>query len=256
MAQFGGWTGKILRVDLTTKKVTSVPTLPKYQDYMGGSGLGYKVMWDEVPVGTSPFAPANRIVFGGGPLTGTSAMCSARCTITSLWPNHPDDLVSHGHMGGHWAPELKWAGWDAVIVQGKADKPVWICIEDDEVTIRDASHLWGGGIFRATAAITAEMGPEAHVAAIGQAGENMINQAVIMCDRSHSAGGLGGVMGSKNLKAIGVRGTGSLQIAADAAAWKKLNHYALTLIGANNQGVVPRTPQPWAEYSYLLSNSG
>jgi aldehyde:ferredoxin oxidoreductase len=216
---------------------------------MGGSGLAYKILWDEVPANVQAYDPENIIVFGGGPLTGTGAPTGGRCTVTSLFPSTPGHLVGSGHMGGHWAPELKFAGWDAVVVTGQSDKPVWLCVEDDNVTLRDANRLWGNGIFRTTAEITEMMGNGAHVAAIGQAGENMVNQAVIMCDRSHSAGGLGGVMGAKGLKAIGVRGTGGLDIAASAEEWKALVREMLSIMGANNQHVVPASPQPWAEYS-------
>ena len=131
--------------------------------------------------------------------------------MTTLWPAHLDELPATGHMGGHWGPELKYAGWDSIIVQGKAATPVWIKIVDDKVTIEDASRLWGNGIYRATAEICTIMGSDAHVAAIGQAGENLCRLSNVMCDRSHSAGGAGSVMGSKNLKAIGVKGTGSLE---------------------------------------------
>jgi aldehyde:ferredoxin oxidoreductase len=248
MATYGGWTGKILRVDLTKGKITAVDTLPKYKDWMGGSGLAYKILWDEVKPGVEAYDPENVIVLGGGPLTGTGAPTGGRCTITSLFPSTPGHLVGSGHMGGHWAPELKFAGWDAVVVTGKSDKPVWLCIQDENVELRDASRLWGNGIFRATSEITEAMGEGTHVAAIGQAGENLVNQSVIMCDRSHSGGGLGGVMGSKGLKAIGVRGTGSIPIAADPEGWKTVVREMLSLMGANNQAVVPSTPQPWAEY--------
>jgi len=248
MATYGGWTGKILRVDLTRGKIEAEDTLPKYKDWMGGSGLAYKILWDEVPVGTQAYDPENIIVLGGGPLTGTGAPTGGRCTITSLFPSTPGHLVGSGHMGGSWAPELKFAGWDAVVVTGRSEKPVWLCIENDKVTLRDASRMWGNGIFRTTAEICEMMGNDAHVAAIGQSGENMVNQSVIMCDRSHSAGGLGGVMGSKNLKAIGVRGTGSVRMAASPTEWKALVREMLALLGANNQGVVPNTPQAWSEY--------
>ncbi|MDP2718825.1 MAG: aldehyde ferredoxin oxidoreductase N-terminal domain-containing protein, partial [Dehalococcoidia bacterium] len=249
MAQYHGWTGKTLRVDLTTGKISSENTMAKYKDYLGGTGLAYKVLWDEVPPGTKAWDPENRIIFGVGPLTGTGAPTSGRVSITSLWPMAPMELPASGHMGGHWGSELKFAGWDSIIVQGKASSPVWLYIHDDRVEIRDARWLWGQGIFWTTAAIGSEMGAEAHVAAIGQAGENLVRQSNIMCDRSHSAGGLGSVMGSKNLKAIGVIGSQSIPIAADKETWKKLVYEWLTLMGANSGGVVPNTPQPWAEYS-------
>ena len=248
MAKFGGWTGKTLRVNLTTGKITAEDTLKKYKDYLGGTGIGYKVLWDEVPVGTRAHDEANKIVFGVGPLAGTGAPSNSRCAVTCIWPVvTPDVYVATGHFGGHFAAELKFAGWDSIIIEGKAPKPVWLYIADDKVELRDARQLWGNGIYRATAEINAEMGPEAQVAAIGQAGENLVPNSSIITGYSHSGGG-GSVMGSKNLKAIGVRGTGSVKIAADKKDWKKLIQYSLTLIGSNNQHVVPSSPQPWAEY--------
>lgn len=245
---YGGWTGKVLRVDLTTGVISSEDT-SKYKEFLGGTGLAYKVLYDEVPPGTKAWDPANRIIFGVGPLTGTGAPCSGRVSITSLFPPHPDELPGTGHMGGYWGPELKYAGWDSIIVQGKAASPVWIKIIDDKVTIEDASQLWGNGIYRATAQICNIMGDGTHVAAIGQAGENLVRLSNVMCDRSHSAGGLGSVMGSKNLKAIGVKGSGALKIATDKKTWKDLTQYYLSLMGCNNQGVVAQSLQPWSEFS-------
>jgi aldehyde:ferredoxin oxidoreductase len=245
---YGGWTGKVLRVDLSTGNITTEDT-SKYKDYLGGTGLAYKVLWDEVPAGTKAWDPENRLIFGTGPITGSGSPCSGRVSITSLFPPHPDELPGTGHMGGHWGPELKYAGWDSIIVQGKAASPVWIKIVDDKVTIESASTIWGQGIYRATAHICTEMGAGAHVVAIGQAGENLARLSCILCDRSHSAGGLGSVMGSKNLKAIGVVGTGAVKIAADKKTWKDLTKYFLSLMGCNNQGVVAQTLQPWSEFS-------
>jgi aldehyde:ferredoxin oxidoreductase len=249
MADYGGWAGKVLRVDLSTGKISSEDTIEKYKNYLGGTGLGYKVLWDEVPPGTKAWDSENRIIFAVGPLTATGAPLSSRVSITSLGPVNYMELPTSGHMGGHWGAELKFAGWDGIIIQGKASQPVWLFINDDKVEIKDARWLWGKGIFRTTAEICTEMGSEAHVAAIGQAGENMVRMSCIMCDRSHSAGGHGSVMGSKNLKAIGVKGSGGLKIVTDKSEWKELVHYNLTLLGANCGGMVPRTPQPWAEFS-------
>ncbi|MFC2016155.1 aldehyde ferredoxin oxidoreductase N-terminal domain-containing protein [Chloroflexota bacterium] len=215
----------------------------------GGQGLAWKVLWDEVPPGTKAWDPENRIIFGVGPATGTGWPTSGRLSATSLWPMNPYELPASGHAGGHWASELKFAGWDSVIVQGKANSPVWIYINDDKVEIRDARWLWGNGTFQTTAEICAQVGAEAHVAAIGQAGENLVKQSCIMVDRSHGAGGLGSVMGSKNLKAIAVKGSGSLKIAADKTVWKNTVTEWLNLCGANSGSVVPSTPQPWSEFS-------
>jgi aldehyde:ferredoxin oxidoreductase len=153
-------------------------------------------------------------------------------------------------MGGHWGPELKFAGYDSLIVQGKAAAPVWIYIKDDVVEIRDAGRMWGNGIYRATSDIMNIMGSDAHVAAIGQCGENLVRGSNVMCDRSHSAGGVGSVMGSKNLKAIGVIGTGAVTLAASKTDWKDLVHYQHTLLGANSGGVVPNTFQSWQPDGY------
>ncbi|HEX9014508.1 MAG TPA: aldehyde ferredoxin oxidoreductase [Chloroflexota bacterium] len=250
MASYGGWTGKTLRVNLSTGQITTEDTVEKYMDYLGGTGVAYKVLWDEVPAGTKAYDEANKIIFGVGPLTGTGAPCGGRISVTAISPvSYPMHLVASGHMGGHWGAELKFAGWDNVIVEGKADKPVYIAIMDDKVEIRDASQLWGNGIYRATAQITEAMGAGAMVAAIGQAGENLVPLSVVMNSNSHSAGaGMGAVMGSKKLKAIGVIGTGSVKIAADKADWKEANRYMLSLLGANNNHVVPNSPQPWAEF--------
>ncbi|MFW6343505.1 MAG: aldehyde ferredoxin oxidoreductase N-terminal domain-containing protein, partial [Sediminispirochaetaceae bacterium] len=209
MATQGGWAGKILRVNLSNGKISNEDT-EKYADYIGGMGHGYKVMWDEVPAGTEAYDQENKIVFGVGPLTGTGAICSGRTNITSLLASNPFQGVTDSHMGGHFAVELKYAGYDGIIIEGKSDKPVWLRIEDDKVSLEDASLYWGEGTFHTIAGITSMMGKDSQVAAIGPAGENQVNLSVIRTGASHSAGGHGGVMGSKNLKAVGVKGTGSV----------------------------------------------
>jgi aldehyde:ferredoxin oxidoreductase len=254
MVRCKGWAGTVLRVDLSTGRVTKEDTVEGYRDYLGGTGIGYKVMWDEVPAGTRPFDPANKLVFAVGVLAGTGFACGGRTAVTTLFPTcWPKALVGTGHMGGHFAAQLKYAGYDAIIVEGRADHPVWLSIQDNRIELRDARHYWGQGIRRTTLEISQELGPEAVVAAIGQAGENLVPMAVVMNSRSHSAGGVGGVMGSKNLKAIGVYGSGSVSIAGDKAEWERLVKLHLSLLGANNQCVVPQRPQPWAEYYHPRS---
>jgi aldehyde:ferredoxin oxidoreductase len=249
MGSFGGWAGRVLHVDLSAGRIWAEDTIERYKDYLGGTGIGYKVLWDEVPADTHPYDPANKIIFGTGPLAGTGAPCNGRTAITTLWPTcWPKPLVASGHMGGHFAAELKYAGYDALVIGGKADSPVWLSIEDQKVEIRDARGIWGQGIRRATIEISQMLGSEAVVAAIGQAGENLVPMSVVMNSVSHSAGGIGSVMGSKNLKAIGVRGTGGLRIAGHKEEWERLVKLHLSMLGANNQHVVPDSPQPWAEY--------
>lgn len=249
MAKPGGWAGKVLRVDLSAGRISTEDTIEKYKEHLGGTGIGYRVLWDEVPAGTTAFDPSNKIVFGVGPLAGTGAPCNGRTAVTTLWPTcWPQHLVASGHMGGHFAAELKYAGFDAIIIEGAADRPVWLQVADGKAELKDAKGVWGQGIRRTTAEISRQMGPEACVAAIGQAGENLVPMSVVMNSYSHSAGGVGGVMGSKNLKAIGVRGTGSVRIAGRKEDWEKAVHYHLSLLGAVNQHVVPNSPQPWSEY--------
>ena len=244
----GGFTGKTLRVDLTTRTVTVEDTLTKYKKYWGGTAMAYKVMWDEVPPSVKPWDPENRIIFGWGPLVGTSAPCAGRCSVTSLWPGHPKNAVATGHMGGHFSAEAKFAGWDGIIVQGKASGPVYIAIRDDKVDIVDCPKLWGQGIYLATAEITEAMGSTCQVAAIGPAGENLVPQSNVMTGVSHSAGVCGSIMGSKNLKAIAVVGTGGVKVAADKKVWRALIDNCLALMGSTYQHVIPETPQPWSDY--------
>lgn len=253
-AAVGGFAGKILRVDLSTGKVACEDTVAKYQDVLGGTGIGYQVLWEEVPAGTAPFDAANKIVFATGVLAGTGVPCNGRTAVTTLFPScWPRPLVASGHMGGHFAAKLKYAGYDAVIVEGKADQPVWLFIRDGRVEIRDARHLWGTGIRRASLEISQEIGADSVVAAIGQAGENLVPLSVTMNSVSHSAGGVGAVMGAKNLKAIAVQGSGAVRIAGDKSEWERLIKFHLSILGGNNQHVVPSFPHPQAEYYNPLS---
>ncbi len=248
-ASNGGFAGKVLRVDLSTGKISTENTQEKYGSVLGGTGIGYKVLWEEVPAGTAPFDEANKIIFATGVLAGTGVPCNGRTAVTTLFPScWPRPLVASGHMGGHFAARLKYAGYDAVIVEGKAEAPVWLFIRDGRVEIRDARHLWGTGIRRTTLEISQEMGPEAVVAAIGQAGEKLAPLSVVMNSRSHSAGGVGAVLGSKNLKAIGVQGSGPVRISGDKAEWERLIKFHLSILGGNNQHVVPSFPHPQSEY--------
>lgn len=250
MAKVTGWTGKLLRVNLTNGSITTEDSMKYNKDLIGGAGLGYKVIFDEVPQGTKAFDEANKLVIAVGPLTGTTAPCSGRTNITSLGPTNPYNAVTDSHMGGNFGPWMKFAGYDAIIIEGASKTPVWIKIEDDKVSIEDASNLWGKGVIDTTHLINEIMGKEACVAAIGQAGENLKNLASIVNTVNHSAGGHGGVLGSKKLKAIAVKGTQAVHIAEGKKQdWLDLNEYMMTdIIGSNNQHVVPSTPQSWAEY--------
>ena len=248
-AKYGGWAGQVLRVDLSTGAVSKESTIERYMDVIGGTGIGYKVLWEETGADVQPFDPANKLIFGVGPLAGTGAPCNGRTAVTTLFPTcWPKQLAASGHMGGTFAAKLKYAGFDAVIVEGRADKPVWLHICDGQAQLRDARHIWGQGIRRADQEISREIGPECSVAAIGQAGEHCVPMSVLINAGSHSAGGVGAVMGAKNLKALAVQGSRPVHIAADKGRWEELIKLHLRLLGANNQHVVPNFPSPRSEY--------
>ncbi len=156
--KLGGWAGKVLRVNLTTGNITTEST-NKYHDYIGGMGIGYKILWDGHKDNIKATDPENIIVFSAGPLTGSGVICTGRTTITSRSPVIKDHLISDGHFGGHFSPAMKYAGFDAIAIEGRAAAPVWLRVEDGKVTLESAAALWGKGIFDTHAMIAEMMGP-------------------------------------------------------------------------------------------------
>ncbi len=216
----GGWAGRILRVDLSTGKIWTEPSLEYGQKYIGGRGIAARIAWDEIPAGTGPFDPANRLIFTVGPLTGTSAPNSGRATVCSLSPQaYPYEWFSFSSFGGYWGPTLKYAGYDAIVVQGQSERPVYLWIDDHKAELRSASELWGQGVYATQETLLRRHGKDVRVLAIGQAGENRSRIAIIASGTSSAAGqgGFGAVMGAKRLKAIAVRGTGGVPLAAPEA---------------------------------------
>lgn len=212
----GGWAGKILRVDLTTGKISETSTFDYVPKFLGGRGIGAKIYWDEVPPEVGAFDPENRLILATGPLQGTMAPTSGRFMVLGKSPQTaPTESFCRSGVGGHWAPELKWAGYDALIVQGKSPKPVYLWITDQKAEILDATRLWGLDTYRTQQMIWKLHGPKTRVMVIGKAGENRSRIACILTDSGDASGqgGFGGVMGSKNLKAIAVRGTGAVAVA-------------------------------------------
>ena len=244
-----GWTGTILRVNLTTGAITTEDS-SKYQKYIGGMGFGYRIIYDEVPLTTKAYDPESKFVMAVGPLTGSGVPCSGRMNISFLSSWSKGYSILDAHMGGHIGPQLKYAGYDAVIVEGVSKTPVYLKIEDGNVSIEDASPIWGKGTFASNKWMTEECGREFDTAAIGAAGEHLVNYSTLNTSFGNSGGaGLGAIMGSKNMKGIAIHGTGSVKI-ADVAKLQELNNYMLKdLIGANNNHNVPAVPQSWAEYS-------
>jgi aldehyde:ferredoxin oxidoreductase len=201
-----GWAGKILDIDLTSGAIKTYPLDEKIMRlFVGGRGLGARLLWDAVGPGVDPLAPENVLIFSNGPLTATGYQTSNRFTVTTKSPL--TGTVLDANSGGYWGMQFKKAGYDALIVRGKAAQPVWIEIKNEQVTIQDAADLWGMRV-RATTEKLGQNNNRRNVLCIGPAGENLSRMAAIMNDgqRSAARGGPGAVMGSKNLKAIVVEG--------------------------------------------------
>lgn len=207
-----GWSGRILRVDLTAKAYLTGPTAP-YESFIGGRGISTKIVFDEVCPGVAPLDPENRLIFGPGVLTGTPAPTASRMTLTALSPN---GTIGASGLGGSVGAEIRHAGYDNIVIQGKSDKPVYIYLHDDIVEFRDAGKVWGRDTIESQQIIREEVcDPDAKIAIIGPAGENLVSFACVRTGMQSCAGrfGMGAVMGSKNLKAIAVRGKRGIEIA-------------------------------------------
>lgn len=209
-----GWIGKIIRVNLANETIKTEPlNMQDAKLYLGGRGLGTKIYINEVDPKVDALSPENKMIFLTGPLTGTVATCAGRFEVVSKSPL--SDTIGACSSGGHFGPELKFAGYDGIIFEGKATKPLYLYVNDDHIELRDASHLWGKEVPATTDELMKETDEEAKIACIGPAGEKLVLFATIMNDKNRAAGrsGLGAVMGSKNLKAIVVRGTKSITVA-------------------------------------------
>ncbi len=201
-----GWTGKILDINLSNGGIEIVPLdMDMARLFLGGRGLGARLLWDLVGPEVEPLSPENVLVFTTGPITATGSQTSNRFNVSSKSPL--TDTILHANSGGWWGMQLKRTGYDALIVRGKAKKPVLIEITPEGVALKDADHLWGKGVFETTEAL-GQSRNKRNVLCIGPAGENLVRIAAIMNDkeRALARGGPGAVMGSKNLKAIVVEG--------------------------------------------------
>jgi aldehyde:ferredoxin oxidoreductase len=207
--------GKVLRVDLSKKK-TAIHELSNAlaRDFIGGRGLNSKVLYDEVGPDVDPLGPRNLLIFGVGPLNGTLSPSSGKWTITTKSPL--TGIIGDGCAGSHLGAEMKYAGFDQIIVNGRAKHPVYLWIDDGNVEIRDARHIWGETTIETEKAITQELGDrEVQVACIGPAGEHLVKIACVMANlyRVAARTGIGAVMGSKNLKAVAIRGGKDVEVA-------------------------------------------
>src|SRR5210317_2173960 len=201
-----GWAGKILDINLTNGAIETLPLdMEMARLFLGGRGLGARLLWDLVGPEVEALSPENVLVFTTGPITASSSQTSNRFNVSTKSPL--TDTILHANSGGWWGMQFKRTGYDALIVRGKAEKPVMIEITEEGVHIKDAEHLWGRSVFETTEALGQNRNKR-NVLCIGPAGENQVRIAAIMNDkeRALARGGGGAVMGSKNLKAIVVEG--------------------------------------------------
>jgi len=249
---------RLLAVNLTSGKTETRIVDPAYtRQYIGGSGLGVRLLWDSLSPARDPLDPASPLLWSTGPLTGTGSPTTGRFTICGRSPQ--TGLWGESNLGGFMGPELRFAGFDGVLITGRAAKPVYLWIHDGQVEIRDASQLWGTADTKETQRlIKAEVGePQARVACIGLAGERLVPFACILADHGRAAGrtGMGTLMGSKNLKALAVRGTGKIGFAQPEAYKKRRMEANKQLLEENLTQVMRATGSSGvADYGQMLGD--
>lgn len=218
-----GYAGTILSVDLSSRSIERIPLEEEMgRDYLGGHGINARLLHDLIKPGCNPLSPENVLIYGTGPLVGTMAPTASRATVMAKSPLTGFIGVSNA---GHFGAMLKFAGYDNLILKGRADQPVYLEIDNEDVRIVDAAHLWGKDVSETTDALWHDIGDEYWVSCIGPAGENLVRFASIINNKHSAFGrtGMGAVMGSKNLKAVAVRGTKPVTVAHPGRFMKLVN---------------------------------
>jgi aldehyde:ferredoxin oxidoreductase len=215
VAKLGGYAGKILRIDLTERDV-KINDLERglAAGFLGGRGFNSKGLYDEIPPGTDPLGPDNKLFISTGPLVGTMFPTASRFNISAKSPQ--TGILGDSNAGGHLAPEIKFAGYDQIVLEGRSREPVYVFVDDDEITFRDASHLWGMDVYEADEAIRSDLGDRrVQTAVVGPAAERGVRFAGVYANLMRAAArtGMGTVMASKGVKALAVRGSGSVEVA-------------------------------------------
>ncbi|MBW1903099.1 MAG: hypothetical protein JRJ20_15945, partial [Deltaproteobacteria bacterium] len=229
MSNFG-YAGKILRADLSSGSIEMIPTSEYADRFLGGRGIAAKVSWDEVPPEVGAFDEGNRLIFATGPLCGLPVLGSSRWEVCGKSAYTTPEHFNYCNMGGKWGAYLKFAGYDAVIVQGKSEKPVYLLLKENAAEIKDASALWGKGAIETRESLKRETGKSAKIVGVGPAGENMTVFASLQADNDASGGGgLGATMGSKRLKAIVVASEKKKVAVAHPERLRELTKYYLNL---------------------------
>ncbi|RLI30685.1 aldehyde ferredoxin oxidoreductase [Candidatus Bathyarchaeota archaeon] len=244
--RYYGYVGKYARINLTNGTVCIKPT-PKSlaRAFIGGSGFAARILWDEVGPEVDPLSPENRLVIATGPVTGTAwptagrYMMAAKSPLTGIW--------GESHAGGHLGPEIKYAGFDFLVIEGRSPEPVYLYLNDGRIEILPAGDFWGLMVHEAVDELKRETDLNAHVACIGPAGEKLVRFAAVISDyhRAHGRTGMGAVWGSKRLKALVVRGHGSVEVA-------RFEQFMEIMQEAHQRGVEHPQAQALAEYGTPL----
>lgn len=224
-----GWCGKILKVNLSDKRVTEIETREYADRFLGGRGIATRIYWEEVGPEVNALDPENRLIFMTGPLGATGVQGASRFEVVGKSPMLLPEGFCYGNLGGYFGPYLKRAGYDGIVIYGRSEKPVYLLIHDGDVRILDAAQLWGKGVDDVRNFLRDKHGEKVRFVTTGVAGENMCRTANLMTDNAGSAtGGFGAVMGSKNFKAVAVSGAGH-PLVADPESLTQLNRLTVHL---------------------------
>ena len=224
-----GWCGKILKIDLSSETITEIDTHPYADRFLGGRGIATHLYWEYVPAKVRAFDPEIYLIFMTGPLSATGVQGASRFEVVGKSPMLMPEGFCYGNMGGYWGPALKRAGFDGLMVTGKANRPVYLLISDGKAKVEDAGSIQRKEVSQVGDYLKQKHGKKTHFITTGPAGMNLCRTANLMTDNEGSAtGGFGAVLGAKNLKAIAVIGTQSPRV-SDPDALKKLNHLTIKL---------------------------
>jgi aldehyde:ferredoxin oxidoreductase len=246
-----GWIGKILKVDLSDSRIIELETMEYAERFLGGRGIATRIYWEEVGPDVKALDPANCLILMSGPLGATGAQGASRFEVVGKSPMSIPERFCYGNLGGYFGPYVKKAGYDGVIVTGRAEHPCYIYIIDGKARILDATALWGKGVYEVRDLLRDKHGNNIHFVTTGVAGENQCRNATLMTDNEGSAtGGFGAVLGSKNLKAIAINGTGNPAVARP----EELKELIQSTIHMSDRGTM-RVPLPKDQMSMIGKSS-
>jgi len=249
-----GWMGKILKIDLNQEKITEISTWSYAEKFLGGRGIASRIYWETVRPEVKAFDPENALIFMTGPLTGSGAQGATRMSVVGKSPMAYPEKYCYGNIGGFFGGELKRAGYDGIVISGRAARPVYLWINDGKADFRNAAELWGKGAVRVGEMLLQSHGERARFLTTGIAGENRVRSAVIFgSHQSTSTAGFGAVLASKNLKAIVVRGTGKVSV-ADVPTLRELNRYTVQISKRLDLSIPPDTTM--SQHGHLLERLG